>query len=79
MDTNALVWFMDGDQLDAAALVAIVDAQNSHGIFVSPISAWEAALAVRKPRGQPDLGGLEFCAMVSCSANGARYETRFTK
>lgn len=57
MDTNALIWFLNGDQLDAGALVAIADAQNSHGIFVSPISAWEAALAVRKLRGQPDLGG----------------------
>lgn len=57
MDTNALIWFLNGDQLDAAALVAIVEAQSSHGIFVSPISAWEAALAVRKPRGRPDLGG----------------------
>ena len=57
MDTNALIWFLNGDQLAAAALVAIVEAQNSHGIFVSPISAWEAALAVRKLHGQPDLGG----------------------
>jgi PIN domain nuclease of toxin-antitoxin system len=59
MDTNALIWFMNGDPLDAAALVAIVEAKNSHDIFVSPISAWEAALAVRKRRGQPDLGGLD--------------------
>jgi PIN domain nuclease of toxin-antitoxin system len=51
------MWFMNGDPLDAAALVAIVDAQNSDGIFVSPISAWEAALAVRKRRDRPDLGG----------------------
>jgi PIN domain nuclease of toxin-antitoxin system len=57
LDTNALIWFLNGDQIDAAALVAIADAQSSHGIFVSPISAWEAALAVQKLHRQPDLGG----------------------
>lgn len=57
MDTNALIWFLNGDDLEAGALVAIVEAQNSHGIFVSPISAWEAALAFQKRQGRPNLGG----------------------
>jgi PIN domain nuclease of toxin-antitoxin system len=57
LDTNALIWFLNGDYLDPAALLAIAEAQTSHGIFLSPISAWEAALAVQKFRRQPDLGG----------------------
>jgi PIN domain nuclease of toxin-antitoxin system len=57
MDTNALIWFLNGDYLDTAALVAIVNAQNSNGVFVSPMSAWEAALAVQKLNGRPNLGG----------------------
>jgi PIN domain nuclease of toxin-antitoxin system len=59
MDTNALIWFMNGDYLEAEALVAIAEAQNSRCIFVSPISAWEAALAFRKSRGQPNLRGYD--------------------
>ena len=57
MDTNALIWILNGDYLEPAALVAVAEAQNSKGILVSPISAWEAALAVRKFRRRPDLGG----------------------
>jgi PIN domain nuclease of toxin-antitoxin system len=57
MDTNALIWFLNGDYLDAGALVAIAEAQSTNGVFVSPMSAWEAALAVRKVHRRPNLGG----------------------
>jgi PIN domain nuclease of toxin-antitoxin system len=39
------------------ALEAIAAAQRSGGILVSPLSAWETALAVLKPHSRPDLGG----------------------
>jgi PIN domain nuclease of toxin-antitoxin system len=57
MDTNALIWFMNSDYLEPAALSSIAVAQNANALLVSPFSAWEAALALRKKRGRPDLGG----------------------
>jgi PIN domain nuclease of toxin-antitoxin system len=57
MDTNALIWFANGDPMLSSALEAIAVAQQANEIFVSPISAWEAALAVRKRTNQPNLGG----------------------
>lgn len=57
MDTNALVWFMNGDAMTAGSLSAIAGAQASSRLYVSPISAWEAALALGKRRAAPDLGG----------------------
>jgi PIN domain nuclease of toxin-antitoxin system len=57
LDTNAAIWFMARDEMEPAALGAIAEAQSAGLIFVSPISAWEAALALRKPHGKPNLGG----------------------
>jgi PIN domain nuclease of toxin-antitoxin system len=59
LDTNAAIWFMARDKMAPAALEAIAEAQSARAIFVSPISAWEAALALRKPHGKPNLGGRE--------------------
>ncbi|MDQ2078896.1 type II toxin-antitoxin system VapC family toxin [Xanthobacteraceae bacterium Astr-EGSB] len=58
LDTNALVWFASGDPMDPYALSAIASAQEASLVFVSPISAWEAALAARKRNNQPNLSGL---------------------
>ena len=57
MDTNALVWFVNGDPSSRAALDAIVAAQQSERIYVSSISAWEVGLAAKKWRNRPNLGG----------------------
>jgi PIN domain nuclease of toxin-antitoxin system len=57
LDTNAAIWFMARDRMDPTALEAVAEAQITGRIFVSPISAWEAGLALRKRFGQPDLGG----------------------
>ena len=61
LDTNALIWLLAGDPLDEAALFVVAQAQADGMLFVSPISAWEAALALQKrnPVRHPNLGGLD--------------------
>jgi PIN domain nuclease of toxin-antitoxin system len=56
LDTNAIIWFMARDRLERPALEAIATAQSAGNVFISPISIWEAALALRKRHGQPNLG-----------------------
>ena len=48
------------DQLLADALAAIAENQTSNTLYVSPITAWELALAAKKPphKDPPDLGRL---------------------
>ena len=48
LDTNALIWFAADEPMADDALFAIADAQATNSLFVSPISAWEAAVAARK-------------------------------
>ena len=57
LDTNALIWFLSAAPLEAEALIAIGEAQAIGTLFVSPISAWEAALALqhRNPDRRPNL------------------------
>ena len=51
LDTCAAIWLMNGDPLSAASRHAIVAAQTaSTGVHVSPITAWEVAILVRKGR-----------------------------
>lgn len=59
LDTNALIWLLASETLAADALDAITEAQRAGRLYVSPISAWEAALALRKPDPgrRPNLGG----------------------
>jgi len=57
LDTNAIIWFMARNRLEPPALEAIAAGQSAGNVFISPISIWEAALALRKRRDQPDLGG----------------------
>ena len=59
LDTHALFWLVSGEQdLTNEALVEIGLAQDAGNLYVSPISAWELAVAARKPQvaGRPNLG-----------------------
>ena len=71
LDTNALIWLLSGEPMDEAALFAIAEAQAENLLFVSPISAWEAALAQQKPNParRPNLNGLDAADWFS---NGRR-------
>jgi PIN domain nuclease of toxin-antitoxin system len=64
LDTNALVWFLAEAPMEDGALFAIAEAQAANTLFVSPISAWEAALAIRRgnPARRPDLQGQDAAA-----------------
>lgn len=57
LDTNAMIWFLAEEPMEAAALFAIADAQAANQLYVSPITAWEAALAISKANNQPNLNG----------------------
>jgi PIN domain nuclease of toxin-antitoxin system len=61
LDTNALIWLTETKPMGAIALMAIADAQAARTLYVSPVSAWEIALASRKKdtARRPDLGGLD--------------------
>lgn len=59
LDTHALYWLVSGEQeLTDEALVAIGESQAAGELFVSPITAWELAVATAKNRAanRPDLG-----------------------
>ena len=56
LDTHALYWLVRRDPMDAAALDAIAAAQELGTLYVSPITAWELGVAVRKRENRPDLG-----------------------
>lgn len=59
LDTNALIWFVVGEPTEEDARIAISTAGVAGDLFVSSISAWEAAVAVRKANNRPNLGGLQ--------------------
>ena len=51
LDTHALYWLVSGaKRLSDEALVSIGESQTAGSLYVSPISAWELAIAVQKPR-----------------------------
>ncbi len=50
LDTHTLYWLVSGVQpLADEALVAIGESQRARRLFVSPITAWELAIAAQKP------------------------------
>ena len=66
LDTNAMIWFLNGSHLNPNAIVEIAQAQADSTLYVSPISAWEAALALRKPEHRrPDLKGQDAATWFS--------------
>ncbi|WP_018897282.1 type II toxin-antitoxin system VapC family toxin [Rhizobium sp. 2MFCol3.1] len=57
LDTHALLWLVtQPETLHDDALVAIAGAQEAGRLFVSPITAWELAIAVNKKTNAPDIG-----------------------
>lgn len=51
LDTCAAIWLANGDPLSAESRAAIADAASAGvGVFVSPISAWEAATLAARGR-----------------------------
>lgn len=57
LDTHALYWLVSGEEpLSDEALAAIGENQDAGTLFVSPITAWELALASRKANDPTDLG-----------------------
>lgn len=59
LDTHALYWLVTAaDTLSEEALIAIADNQATGTLYVSPITAWELAIAAKKPahRNPPNLG-----------------------
>ncbi|MCW4115548.1 type II toxin-antitoxin system VapC family toxin [Aurantimonas sp. MSK8Z-1] len=51
LDTHAFYWLVSGDRaLSDEALIAIAISQSHGALFVSPISAWELAIAAQKPQ-----------------------------
>ncbi|NKN39514.1 type II toxin-antitoxin system VapC family toxin [Agrobacterium sp. a22-2] len=59
LDTHALYWLVSGtEQLATDALIAIGRGQRDGNLTVSPITAWEIALAARKTRNAPGLGDM---------------------
>ncbi|HEX9647813.1 MAG TPA: type II toxin-antitoxin system VapC family toxin [Alphaproteobacteria bacterium] len=51
LDTCAAIWLMNGDPMTDTSRQAIRAARiRGHGVYVSPISAWEIATLVAKER-----------------------------
>jgi PIN domain nuclease of toxin-antitoxin system len=59
LDTNALYWLVSGEKtISQGALLAIARAQEFGTLYVSPITAWELALASKKPTNPTHFGQL---------------------
>lgn len=59
LDTHTLYWLLTAvDTLSEGSLVSIAESQIAGKLYVSAISAWELAIASRKPahRDPPDFG-----------------------
>lgn len=57
LDTHALLWLVTRPEtLSDDALISIAAAQEARRLFVSPITAWELAIAVNKKANAPDIG-----------------------
>lgn len=75
LDTHALYWLVhEPNQLSIDAALLIGRSQTASSLFVSPISAWELALAARKKSNAPVVGltSLPKWFEDSCSSLGAR-------
>ena len=53
LDTCAVIWLANGDDMAQPALRAIVHAGLADGVYVSPVSAWEVGLLGSPSRAEP--------------------------
>ena len=60
LDSHSLLWSINGLAISTKAKLAIGIAQDTHSLFLSPISAWEIGVASGKNQiaHRPPLGGL---------------------
>ena len=65
-----MIWFLAGEPMEAAALYAIAEAQAANALYVSPITAWEAGLALGKPSRQPNLSGQDAATWFKSGRKG---------
>jgi PIN domain nuclease of toxin-antitoxin system len=76
LDTNALIWFLAAEFMEPEALVAITRAQKACSLYLSPVTAWEAALALNKtnPAKRPNLNGQDAATWFrqACATTGAK-------
>ncbi|MDX8515577.1 type II toxin-antitoxin system VapC family toxin [Mesorhizobium captivum] len=71
LDTHVLYWLVSGvEALSDDALVTIGENQATGTLYVSPITAWELAIAARKPahKAPPDLGASSPARWFSAAA-----------
>lgn len=50
LDTHVILWLDAGERLAPEAIAAIEEARPAGGVLVSPVSAWEIGMLVRKGR-----------------------------
>jgi PIN domain nuclease of toxin-antitoxin system len=61
-----MIWLLNGTGLKEAALIEIAWAQVTSTLYVSPITAWEAAHWLKKPEDRrPDLNGQDAATWFS--------------
>ena len=58
LDTHAVLWLDSGERMKGEALQAIDAAAQEGAVLVSPVSAWEIGLLVRKGRISLDIDAL---------------------
>lgn len=50
LDSHAILWIGQGEPIEKGAYAAVEAARSEGGVLVSPISAWEIGLLVKKGR-----------------------------
>jgi PIN domain nuclease of toxin-antitoxin system len=58
LDTHAVLWLDSGESMKSEALQAIDAAAQDGAVLISPVSAWEIGLLVRKERISLDINTL---------------------
>ncbi len=64
LDTCAIIWLMNGVELDQDAVSLIDNAAKAEQVFVSPVTAWEIALLSRKGKIATTMAAIEWYERV---------------
>lgn len=64
LDTCAIIWLMNGVELDEDAVFLIDNAAKAGQVFVSPVTAWEIALLSRKGKIATTMAAIEWYERV---------------